>query len=317
MSLDLEVRPTIEMVRSMVSCFDVCELLDIPVTAQNKITSPWNDADMTPSCHVYEDHVHDFSTGKGGDVLDLYMTLTGCNLQQAVWRLWKGGASAGFEPGDVERDVRPVAIPDFSEELEVARSIGWTSFHDAAMPRGVDIASLRFNAKVLPGDGCILIPHYGYPSQATCHGVKVRWFAGNKTAWPGSVFTHSLYCARNWGDKNVAWLVEGESDAWALTDRLYASKRGEAVFALPSGAGAWKDHWLDTLNAYGAVVLVLDNDKAGREARHKITKKLDTVERYKGGGTFYSVEVPSLCNDVREAVIKGWQPPAILRSVTL
>jgi 5S rRNA maturation endonuclease (ribonuclease M5) len=308
-------RPTVELVKSMVSCFDVLDLLDVAVNGQNKIHSPYNECDMTPSCQIHEDHFHCFSTGKGGDVLDLYMALTGCNLQQAIWRLWKGGAGAGFEPGDVERNVRPLVVPDFSDELDVARDIGWTSFHDMAMPRGVNIHRLLNNDYVLAGDGCILIPHWNEDKSA-CHGVKVRWFDGHKTSWPGSAFTHSLYRARTGLNTAIAWVVEGESDAWALTDVLRRLGRAEDVYALPSGAGAWKDHWLTTLDKYAAVALVLDNDRAGRDARSKIEKKIDSVERYNAHGTFHSIEVPSLMNDVREATLAGWEPPAILRKVS-
>lgn len=318
MSEDLtDVTPTFEMVLSMVTVLEVAEMFGVEPDRNGKITSPYNPDEQHASCHLYEDHFYDFSTGRGGNQVDLVLAfMPHLSVGQALWKLWNKSLRAGREPGDVERQVRSVVVPDFTEDLRVADEVGWSPAHERAMPRGVNMERLRINDYVLPGDGCILIPHYGL-SKSTCHGVKVRWFDGRKTAWAGSVFTHALYPGRlrSLGETTIAWLVEGESDSWALVDALSKLGRYEDVYALPSGAGAWKDHWVDTLKPYKTVAIVLDNDQAGTAARNKIFKKLDTVERLGRGGNVKNVYVPSLWNDIRVAVIAGWTPPAILRSV--
>ena len=73
------------------------------------------------------------------------------------------------------------------------------------------------------------------------------------------------------------------------------------VFGLPSGAGTWKDHWLTDLAVYQRVLVAMDNDQAGRNARDRLISKI-------GWGRSSELPVPPLYPDVRAAVEAGWRP---------
>lgn len=278
MTEDVEdMKPTIELVKSTVTMIEVCEMLGFEPDRNDKIRPPWNEAERTPSCHVYEDHWFDYSTGKGGDFVDFLQAIDpDITFSRALWLTWNKALSTGREPGDVE--VMPVRnLEDFTEQLEKYPT--WC---------GLDPYGRRMDGDTM------LVPHR---EPGRVYGVKTR--AGRKAAWPGSQFTHRLYHPFGWvlNGSDDCLIAEGESDAWALTEQ----KLGVEVFALPSGAGAWKDHWMADLERYRRVWVVTDNDKAGKESRDKLGRKIgyDKVE---------NLHVPQLYNDAREAIEAGWKP---------
>lgn len=292
-----EEQPSIELLKSTVTMYDVVELLGLEPDSQGKIISPWNPDERTPSCHVYEDHVYCYSTGHAGDIVDLVQALApGTSWRKAVWMLWNRALRSGKEPGDVE--TAPVReVVDFSEEL--------AKYH-VGHPLWADVIGCPLPPTVRQNEvtGDLLIPHQ---DQDGVYGVKIRAQDGAKTSWPGSQFTKRLYSPWGWqlnSYATTAIITEGESDAWhvsALTgDGEFDQYRQPEVFALPSGAGSWKDSWLKDLEPYTRVILIMDNDRAGEQARDKLTRKI-------GWGRVENSFVPALYNDVREAVANGWR----------
>jgi hypothetical protein len=304
-----EERPTIELVKQTVTVAEVAELLGFEPDSSGKITSPWNPDERTPSCHLYEDHFHDFSTGKHGDVIDLVRAFNpDLTVPEAVRKVWLRALRCGKEPGDVERQpVRQVV--DFSAELYEYNDDKFircspsdpgvinTPFEDLNPPAGCRWDYLRDE---------LLIPH---ADQDGVYGVKVRHADDTKSSWPGSQFTKRLYDPHGWAVndglfRDVCVITEGESDCWALQAALSDPELGGAVptvLALPSGAASWKDAWLEDLEPFEKVYLCMDNDRAGQAARDKLTRKIGWLKAEQ-------LRVPGLYNDAREAITAGWKP---------
>ena len=137
--------------------------------------------------------------------------------------------------------------------------------------------------------------------------MKVRHLDGGKSAYPGSQFGHSLYWPGAYHPLTLSTVVitEGESDCWALLQQPTAW----AVCALPSGAGLWRDDWLTQLETYETIYTAFDNDRAGEQATER-------VRRAVGWGRWKELKVPTLYNDVREAIAAGWKPSPLNRTST-
>jgi len=289
---EMSVNDKIDLIRATIRPADVVEMAEIPVVA-GKIPSPWNPDDHTPSCHIYEDHFHDYSTGRGGDVIDLYRAYTGKSLGRAVRDLLTAGQSMDADPDRVRRVERAAALnllPEFRAELA-----------DGAVPvlGGVDseyLASLAKWGMVKPQRDRLLIPHYRHDSLP---GIKIRYAAGHKGSWPGSQYL-GLYSVST-ALTDCCIIMEGESDCWALD--AYARRTGHKidVYALPSGAGTWRDNWLTDLDEYDKILTCFDNDHAGKQATDKVGRAI-------GAGRHVEFPVPTLLNDAREALSKGWEP---------
>lgn len=298
-----EEPPTIELLKQMVTMRDVVEMLGFEVGNDNKIPSPWNPDERTPSCHVYEDHFWDFSHGKGGDIIDFVQAVDpAIPTKRAIGLLWRRGLRAGMEPGDVERQpVREVV--DFTEEWS---TLSWdvTVVRDFA-ERG--LKNIGPMSKPIAG-GQLLVPH---ADEDGIYGVKVRNLDGSKASWPGSQFTKRLYAPYGWDDPGYSdpvirkcVITEGESDAWyamELQDQAH-------VLSLPSGSGSWKDDWLKDLERWDEIIVIMDNDRAGKEAREKLGRKI-------GFTRVKDVFVPQLFNDIREARNAGWDGLQLLQVV--
>lgn len=294
MSVDwAEETPTPDLVKQTVTLWDVCDMCDIEVNSQGKITSPYNPDERTPSCQIHDDFFYDFSSGRHGDVIEFVQALDpDLSFGRALRRLWNKALKAGREPGDVERS-QPRGLVDFSRD--VANGLPAINFGELNPP-----ANCREDY-----DGNLLIPH---KDEDGIYGVKVRAPNGAKSAWPGSQFTKRLY--HQWGWRfprdfvpGPAIITEGESDAWALARFGLV---GPALFALPSGAGAFREHWLEDLEPYDDILLAFDNDRAGQEATTKWLAKLGKRVRV--------LPVPGLAKDVREAIamFPNWRPAEYL-----
>lgn len=273
-------QPTLELVKQTVTMAEVAEMLGYDPDLNDKIRPPWNEQERTPSCQLYEDHFFDFASGRWGDFVDFIQAIDpDISHSQAIWMVWNKALRVGKEPGDV--DAQPVRqLLDFTLDLEQHQPLN-----------GLDPYGRR------SGGGVMLVPHR---EPGRVYGVKTRSPGGAKGAWPGSQFTHRLYHPYGWvldGNRTEALICEGESDAWALTETL----PGIEVFALPSGASSWKDHWLKDLERYEIVWVCTDNDKAGKDARDKLSRKI-------GFGRVEQLRVPALYNDARDAIEAGWTP---------
>jgi hypothetical protein len=296
-----EERPTIELVKQTVTVAEVAELLGFEPDSSGKITSPWNPDERTPSCHLYEDHFHDFSTGKHGDVIDLVRAFNpDLTVPEAVRKIWLRALRCGKEPGDVER-VPVRQIVDFTAELYEHNDDKFIR----CSPSDPAVINSPFE-DLQPPAGCrwdymrdeLLIPH---ADQDGVYGVKVRHADGTKSSWPGSQFTKRLYNPQGWRDdpyiSEVCVITEGESDCWAMCPWVGITP----VFALPSGASSWKDAWLEDLEPFEKVYLCMDNDRAGQAARDKLTRKIGWLRAEQ-------LRVPGLYNDARKAIAAGWKP---------
>jgi hypothetical protein len=293
-----EERPTIELVKATVTVPEVAQLLGYDVDAGDKIPSPWNPEERTPSCHLYDDHFYDYSTGKGGDCIDLLMLHDPeATIDSALWQLWRRALRAGLEPGHVETQ-KPRELENFVgriQQYEFVEAVYDLPTHGVFRD--------PFTSDLFVAHWVGQQPPEGGPDEFV-YGVKVRYRDGAKGAWPGSQFMHKLYSPVGWNPEHMvagahtAVICEGESDSWAMRQQV-----GELadVFALPSGAGSWKDHWLEDLEQYSTIYLCFDNDRAGQQALEKVTRKI-------GHERAHELRVPQLYNDAREAIGAGWRP---------
>ena len=286
----------VEVVKNTVTLPEVAQLLGIDAEEGDKIPSPWNPDERTPSCHVYEDHFFDYSTGRGGDVFDLMRIMNPEAYGEAeigvlADDLKNRAVKAGLEYGRVE-EQEPRGLQNFIGDME-----RYTPYEDQSL-------YLRVEFGVRADGDDLLVPHREGQGTHECqvYGVKTRYANGGKGSWAGSQFTHRLYDPYGWSPgyvpANEVIICEGESDAWAM---LHAVHQTMDVLALPSGSGSWKDHWRQDLKCYDTVHICMDNDAAGQRARDKLMSKV-------GWAVAKELRVPQLYGDAREAITAGWRP---------
>lgn len=269
------------------------------VPQNRKITSMFNPDENTPSMHVYDDHFHDFSTGKSGDVIELIQIVKHCNFATAIEYL--------EEEADVERLPIRVHIEKRKDVFQMPDLL----YYDGHMrtvipsPKGVNLDTWdwMFEKGILGvrrDDSAVAVIHYDAETGRP-NGVKYRHPDGLKTAEPGSEFSKSLYWVKSEPMAKSCVILEGESDLWAW---MGWADECPQLFALPCGAGTWRDEWLKTLERFDHIWICMDNDAAGLRARDKIALKV-------GYGRAEFVKLPQLYNDVRAAIIEDWVPPNI------
>ena len=286
---DLSFEQKLAALKQTITVPEVAELAGLDITAGDKIISPWNPSERTPSAHLYEDHIHCYSTGQGGDIFDLVVAINpGATIGDAVKMLHRRAVSVGKEYGDVEL-AQPRMRKDFRPDID--------GFFQLKEFNGINLAG--FNVRKSGAE--IRIPHQDAEG---IYGVKIRNPHG-KSSLPGSQFTLHLYdpYGMHYPITGVDTLVicEGESDCWAMERALNPTDSTVDVWALPSGAATWKEHWLAELQPYQSVWVCMDNDQAGKRARDKLMSKIG-YERTR------ELRVPQLYGDAREALAAGWQP---------
>ncbi len=100
-------------VRRLVHMGEACEHYGIRVNPQHKALCIWH-TDRRPSMHIYSDHVHCFSCGAGGSIVDVVMQLFGLSPLDAVRRL-----DADFRLGLPFDDKRPTDSAEAQERQRV------------------------------------------------------------------------------------------------------------------------------------------------------------------------------------------------------
>ena len=288
-----------QYIKTRFSLVDVAlQLFDLDFAPGNKITSPYNEADTTPSCHLYEDHFYDFSTGRGGDLIDLVIAKNNCTWSFAVRAIMEGVVRNDLEESVVRRST-PAPIVDLTPVWEGMICDGFSDW-DLGRPTVTYIDGLFCNDVVAENStGDLLIPHR---HDGIITGIKLRTRTGRKLAVDGSVFSAGLYrTGLHDVSAHTAVIVEGESDCWALEEFVTDNALNVDVFALPGGAALWRDSWLSAFDIHDWVYTAFDNDHAGKQATEKVGKAI-------GWGKRKQLQVPPLFNDVREALAAGWQP---------
>lgn len=279
------------------------QMLGEPVPANRKVHSPFNEADNSPSCHIYDDSYYDYSTGKHGDVITLVRELRRCSFEEAVELLEQEADDLGLVAVDRVKVEKPAFVVPPLRPL--TQYVNW--------PRGVsgDVAHrLRVTGRVMGTDVAdeLAIIHCrpGTLEDGPCPldvlGIKYRHGDGKKTSEPGSDFSSFLYQPFEyehefWGTSRYCVLTEGETDSWAWL----SVRPADHVYSLPSGAQSWRDKFLEQLTGYDKVYLAFDQDEAGLRARDKVTSAV-------GWGRAEHVRLPGGVKDVREAVAGGWKP---------
>src|SRR5215207_7425149 len=290
----------LEHIKGSITVPELLDALGVDVQNDGKTECPWHE-ENTPSCHVYEDHLFCYGCGGSGDVVDVLKEYTGWPFVRCLHWL----AEKAEDLPDVERVEKVKELPDFRDKFYLYPSlgVGESPLLEMAKRRWAGVSSFAsFGLRVC--GNTLLIPHW---HQGKVVGVKTRGLlvgSDFKGAWPGSLFTTQLYVARmlnpaghSYSSPATAVICEGESDAWAMASHT----EGIDVYALPTGAGTWRDSWLPPLQRYRQVFVCFDNDPAGRQARER-------VERAVGWDRAVRLEVPSLWNDVNDACANGWRP---------
>lgn len=281
-----EEPPNIETLKTMLTVPDVAQLLGYDVNPGDKIISPYNPHERTPSCHLYDDHYYCYSTGRGGDIIDLIIAHNpDLTIAEAVRKLWYRSLRAGREPGDVEQQP-PRTLHNFTTSINGLPPVNILGYPTA-------------NYQVVDNGSSWLIPHR---EPDNIYGIKIRFYNNQKSSMPGSQFSHRLYDPYGWptlrpAQHHTAVICEGETDCWALISTGIPAD----IFALPSGAGCWKNHWLTDLQPYHQILVATDNDQAGRAARDRIISKT-------GWDKTSELVIPPLFNDARAAIEAGWKP---------
>jgi len=302
---DEEFRRLCESARS-VPMIEVLDLLDLEhPNSSGHIHSIFH-AENTPSLHVgsgsRDDNLwYDFSTGKGGDAIAFVREYFGCSFMKAV-RFLVSHADPDLDRRTEKREAKVEVIPDLTNHvrdvsmhtttLDRVEVQNWMADRWPVDPYwafdSFDLRVVRTNDRLE-----LWAPHYHHTGGIS--GVKIRTLDGKKLAVPGSKFVDLYTSAPHLPvQTSVAWLVEGESDAWSLA---YVVEPAQRVFGLPSGAAMMKPEWVGILSRYDKVMLALDNDPAGNAAMLKWAEKLDNTSfAYIPGGR------------VAEALSEGWAP---------
>lgn len=311
--LEHDRRPELSELRDRaksVTMDEVCERLGIRVPHGRKIRSIYGTHDKTPSLHVYQYDWFDYSTGQGGDQIRFVMDHQGWPFAQAV-RWLSGSADELARPRqqlpDPDHDVTATWLaaerradysgPRWSAAEGYARGKWGLSLHDIVRCDTLVMPCVNLSS---PGGFELWSAHGDPKDRGLVRGIKIRHSNGTKTSVPGSSFRYGLYVPRRHvGGQHYAWLVEGESDAWAMSARLDETKW--RVFGLPSGAGLWRDEWRKQLTHFSRVFLTFDRDEAGVAATSRVRGSLVS-----GGISVTCVDAPM--GRVAESLMDDWEP---------
>ncbi|WP_027937311.1 CHC2 zinc finger domain-containing protein [Anaeroarcus burkinensis] len=86
---------TVQAIKNLYSLQDALQEAGTTVGRNKKALCLWHN-DQNPSMHVYQDRVHCFACGRGGDAIDVYAAANGMETKDAVQAL---AARFGFQSG--------------------------------------------------------------------------------------------------------------------------------------------------------------------------------------------------------------------------
>jgi len=127
-------------------------------------------------------------------------------------------------------------------------------------------------------------------------GGRVTWMASHGEVEPAALPLYDLpwlRAARARGARLVA-VTEGESDCATLR------AQGLAATCAPNGSGAWQPQWTEELRPWPEVVVVVDNDPAGRARGEQVGAALRAA-----GCAVRVLAPPAPFNDVTDLLRAG------------
>jgi CHC2-type zinc finger protein/Toprim domain-containing protein len=277
------------------------QLIGEPVPHGRKINSPFNEADETPSFHVYDDSYYDYSTGRHGDVITLVRELRRCSFEEAIELLESEADNLGLEATERIAVEKPPFI--FPDDVRFCRPEPGFDMWPAALSsiEGITpyVQRMLWSTISVGVKGESLAIFHRHAGREIV-GIKYRHGDGKKTSEPGSDFSSYLYqpfwYPSDDGAKHCV-ITEGETDSWAWL----STRPNDHVYSLPSGAQSWRDKFLEQLERYDHVYIQFDNDEPGKRARDKVTSAV-------GWDRAEYAPIPSFYKDIREAVAAGWKP---------
>ena len=296
-------------IKATVTMADLVDRLGLGPSRRGKIRSIYKD-EKTPSLHVYKYDYFDFATGQGGDQIRFVMDVRNCTFRDAI--SWISHGADELAPRRKAKEEREREVHDLTAvfntvpgEIPTSRVMGLLKdIVQGKWPTLTLADIIRYGSRVTYG-GTLWTPHYDGMNRVV--GIKIRDLINmKKRAVKGSTFRERLYQPVTKPipvRTSYAWILEGESDAWAMQKHLDTCMWPElaTVYALPSGAGLWRDQWRTVLHDYRNVYIATDPDDAGNEAAERIRSSLKSVAIHS-----YRVEVPG--KDVADSIANGWLP---------
>ncbi len=242
---------------------------------------------VVPGAHAFtlEDNIY---TGnchpcqKGGDMLtlirvreDLSWAQTKVRAQQMHDRLPHDYSRAELTGTRHEADRAALAALVAAAQVSGADPAELAQLNLPGADEGGDAGAwLRYGWGwgVRPGTDTVVMPHYAALDDEPA-GVKFRSRDGAKWSAPGSRFDN-LYGAWKPRVGRHVVLCEGESDTVWMAFHLRWARTRFDVLGLPSGAGSFKDAWVEQLKEWDRVFIALDADDAGIDATRRWAEAL-------------------------------------------
>lgn len=205
----------------------------------------------------------DFSAEIGGDLLDLWMAVRGCNLPDAIReaKAFLGVHDVQLEQAPKSWKRPPQKAPEAKPEAPAMR---WLKSE-----RGITSEAIAAYRVGVSKDGkAVVFPHY---RGAEMVNFKLRDHADKKRMM---TFGGGEPCLWGWqaiaDDARSVVICEGEIDALTLW------QYGIPALSVFSGVSnlAWIETDHDRLDQFSDIVLCMDGDDAGKSAARKIAERL-------------------------------------------
>lgn len=262
-------------------------------------SSPFNE-DRDPSCALYPDHFHDFSSGEHGDIFDFIQAIDGVDFVEALNR---AAGYCGVKIDETHRE-RAREMQEARDKLERSLQLSLEKRNDEFWKwiegRGIskevaDVFSLGFH----PQHRAITIPCFGFNGKVV--SITLRRIDGEpKYQHFNTPFferkSHLFNLPRILdiaeGDKPI-YVVEGQMDVMALWQAGFRT----AVATYGETMTVGQARLLGEKLPNSTVVIIPDNDEANQE--HHRRQLLANISTIKGNAN---------CSDVRVARLRAHDP---------
>lgn len=234
----------------------------------------------------------DFATGEAGDLIDLWKSVRGVSLAEALKEI--RAYLNVKEPVFAGRSEKTYAQPRKPDGLTIPKGDVITWLRDVRKLSERAIKAYQLGMITEKGKSFVIFPFMR--DGKTCM-IKQRDIADKHNCRPTSA--NQEKCLFGWQaideSQRVAYIVEGELDALAMYDYGYPA------LSVPFGGGGgakqdWVENEYENLSRFDEIYLCLDSDKAGQEAVLEIIQRL---------GTDRCKVVTFPCKDANECLISG------------